>query len=238
MNWKLLAILGAASLAAACGNTASTSADGDSPAVTAPTSAPVAGGAYQVDPNHASLRWTIKHLGLSNYVASFEDFKADLVVDKENPGASTLRFTVDPKSVHTDYSGDYKATHADSPFSSWNEAIHKGFLGSDKTPEISFSSTSFALASDTEGTLTGDLTLNGVTKPVTLAVKLTGSADAHPIKQAPAVGLHAHGVVKRSDFGVATEGPLNNFLGDEVEVAFDGEFLQAPPAAAPAPAAQ
>lgn len=236
MNWKLLAIVGVAALAAACTKPATESAATSEAAVAVPTVAPVAGGAYVLDPDHSSLRWSIKHLGLSNYVASFEEFTADVTVDKENPGASSVKFSVVPGSVHTDYSGNYKASHKDSPFASWNEQITKGFLGSDKSPAFTFTSTAFALTGEKNGTVTGDLTLNGVTKPVTLTVELVGSADAHPFTQTPGLGLHAHGTVKRSDFGVATEGPLNNFLSDEVEISFDGEFVQ-PSAPAPAPAA-
>lgn len=238
MNWKLLAIVGVAALAAACTKPATESAATAETAVIVPTTAPVAGGVYVVDPNHASLRWTIKHLGLSNYVASFEDFKAEVTVDKENPGASSVKFSVVPGSIHTDFSGDFKATHKDSPFGTWNDQITKGFLGADKSPEFTFASTAFALTGETTGTVTGDLSLNGVTKPVTLTVELVGSGDAHPFTQTPAMGLHAHGVIKRSDFGVATEGPLNNFIGDDVEIAFDGEFIQPAAPAAPAAPAQ
>lgn len=236
MNWKLLAIVGVAALAAACTKPAAENAATSEPAAAIPTTAPVAGGVYVVDPQHASLRWTIKHLGLSNYVASFEDFKAEVTVDKENPAASSVKFSVVPASIHTDFSGDFKATHKDSPFATWNDQIIKGFLGADKSPEFTFTSTAFALTGEKEGTVTGDLTLNGVTKPVTLNVELLGSSDAHPFTQTPAIGLHVHGVVKRSDFDVAA--PLNNFLSDEVEIAFDGEFTQPAAPAAPAAPAQ
>ena len=230
MSWKHVAVISLAVMAAACGQPTAT----ESPAVETPapipTTAPVPSGAYDLDPNHASLTWSVKHLGLSNYTAGFATFSAQAVVDQANPGISSLSLKLDPKSVRTTYSGNYKATHKDSPFATWEEAIHKGFLGSDKTPEITFNSTGFSLTGADTGTLNGTLTMNGVTKPVSFNVTMTGQGD-HPFAGVPAFGVHAEGVIKRSDFEIAQG--LNAALSDEVVISFDGEFLQPPPPAAP-----
>lgn len=232
MRWKLLAMIGAAALAAACTPPKATEAPAAQTTVAAPTTAPVASGTYNLDPNHASLLWTIKHLGLSNYKAGFAKFSAEAVIDQANPSASKVSLKLDPSSVRTTYSGNYKATHKESKFATWEEEIYKGFLGADKSPEVTFTSTSFSLTAADKGTLTGDLTLNGVTKPVTFDLTLTGSGD-HPFAGVPAFGMHAQGALKRSDFGIAPG--LDAALSDEVSLEFDGEFLQQPPAATPAP---
>lgn len=185
--------------------------------------APVPAGVYKVDPNHASIGWSIKHLGLSNYHARFAKFDAEVSVDQANPAASKLSFKLDPASVRTDYSGDYQATHKGSPFKTWEEAIAKGFLGADKTPQITFTSSAFKLDGENQGVVTGELTMNGVTKPVSFTVALTGAGE-HPFAKKAAFGIAAAGVVKRSDFGVAQQ--LNAALGDEVAIEFNGEFLK------------
>ena len=74
------------------------------------------------------------------------------------------------------------------------------------------------------GTLTGDLTLHGVTKPVTLALRLNG-AGPHPMRKVPAIGFTATGTVKRSEFGVAAYVPM---VGDDLEVRIEVEAAQAP----------
>lgn len=230
MPWKHIAVISLAALAAACSQPKAT----ESPAVEAPpaipTTAPVPSGTYNLDPNHASITWSVKHLGLSNYIASFSKFSAQAVIDQANPTVSSLTFKLDPKSVRTTFSGNYKASHKDSPFTTWEEAIHKGFLGSDKTPEVTFASTGFRLTGVDKGALNGNLTLNGITKPISFDLTMTGQGD-HPFLGSPAFGVHAEGVIKRSDFDIAQG--LNAALSDEVVISFDGEFLQPPPPAAP-----
>jgi len=230
MHWKHILVISAAALAAACNQPAATEPAAAPAVEPVPTTAPVPSGVYNLDPNHASLSWSVKHLGLSNYTAGFDTFGAQITVDQANPGASTLSLTIDPASVRTTYSGDFKATHKDSPFATWEEQIGKGFLGADKTPEVTFVSNGFSLTGAETGTLTGDLTLNGVTKPVTLDVSLTGQGE-HFFAKVPAFGIRAEGVIKRSDFGVAEA--LNAALSDEVAIRFDGEFIQQAAPAAP-----
>jgi len=181
-------------------------------------------GAYKNDPYHSSLTFKILHMGLSNYTARFTKFDAALNLDAAKLGSSSVTVNIDPTSVRTDYSGDFKAGHKDSPFKSFDEEIARSdkFLNTDKFPTITFKSTKVA---QTDKTLkvTGDLTFLGVTKPVTLLGSVVGSVEKHPYMNKGVVGFSATGTVKRSEWGmVGTQA----FLGDDVTIIFEGEFDQ------------
>jgi polyisoprenoid-binding protein YceI len=182
-------------------------------------------GAYKLDPNHASLVFKIDHFGLSHYTARFTKFDASLELDPAKLAASSVTLTIDPKSVKTDYAGDFKAGHKDSPFATFEEEIARGdkFLNGDKFPAITFKSTKVVPAG--KGfKVTGDLTFLGVTKPVTLDGEVVGSIEKHPYMGVGVVGFSAHGTFKRSEWGMTG---TQMFLGDDVTIIFDGEFDQA-----------
>lgn len=242
MQIKFLAAVGFAALAMACTPPTAKTPAPEPAAPPAPVALQVPSGEYAIDPTHASLRFDILHLGLAEYNARLTKFDAKLKLDAANPSASSLSFTADAASVRTDYPGNFQATHKGSPFKTWDEAVAKQFLGAEKQPQITFTSTSFTQDGGNKGTLTGDLTIGGVTKPATFEIELSGQLAEHPFTKAPALGFEAEGTIKRSDYGIATEGGLNGALGDEIEIEFNGEFMgQTPPpvlAPAPAPAAQ
>jgi len=191
-------------------------------------------GVYKVDPNHASLHFSVTHLGVSNYVMRFTDFDVTVDLNPSDLQASSVKMTIDPASIRTDFSGDYKGTHPDSPFDTWDESLAKSedFLNADAYPAITFTSTNVELSD--EGTLrvTGDLELRGETRPVTLDVSVVGSMYTHPLLGVGLVGFSAMGSFDRSDFGVThlLEPPL---VGDTVTLYFEGEFLQEQQGAAP-----
>lgn len=184
-------------------------------------------GQYRVDPNHASLSFTVNHLGLSNYVAWFTDFDIAIRLDPANLASSSVEVSIDPTSITTDYSGDYKATHKDSPFKSWNEdlALSPKFFNARQHPQIKFVSTKVDPTGKTTAKIHGDLSLLGQTHPVVLDARVTGSAAKHPFAGIGAIGFSAVGHFKRSDFG------MNHLLqplliGDQVTIRFEGEFRQ------------
>ena len=182
-------------------------------------------GAYKVDPNHASLTFKIDHFGLSHYTARFTKFDASLQLDPAKLGNSTVTLTVDPKSVKTDFPGDFKAGHKDSPFNTFDEEIARGekFLNADKFPEISFKSTKVT-GEGKNFKVTGDLTFLGQTHPVTLDAEVVGSIEKHPYMGVGVVGFSAQGKFKRSEWGMTG---TQMFLGDDVTILFEGEFDQA-----------
>ena len=182
-------------------------------------------GNYKLDPDHASLTFKILHFGLSNYTARFTKFDASLSLDPANLTNSTVNATVDPASVRTDYSGDFKAGHKDSPYRSFDEEIGKGaqFLNDGKFPTITFKSTSVKLGPNEHLAVTGSLTFLGVTKPVTLDASIVGSIEKHPFTGKGVIGFSAITKFKRSEWGMTG---TQAFLGDEVTIIFEGEFDQ------------
>ena len=178
----------------------------------APIDAPA--GEYVLDKTHASLTWKVKHLGLSNYTARFASFDSVLVLDPKTPTKSTISVTIDPKSVKTDFPFPEKED--------FDKVIAEKFLGAGQHPTITFQSTDLKATGPKTGKLSGNLTLMGVTKPVTFDVVLNG-AMVHPFRKIPVVGFTATGSFKRSDFGSsALQGPI----GDEITVIVEAEFFK------------
>ena len=186
-------------------------------------------GRYGHDPAHANLQFSVLHMGLTNYVAGFTDYKVDLQLDSTNPTASSVTVSINPSSIRTDYSGDYKATHPSSAFSTWEEdlAMSDKFFNATAHPEIRFQSTSVTAVDGGPMQIVGDLTLLGETHPVTLIGKLVGSTEQHPFTNKGALGLSVTGTFKRSVFGMdhLLSPPL---VGDDVTISFEGEMHPAP----------
>ncbi len=172
-------------------------------------------GHYQMDKRHASIVWRVSHFGLSHYPARFTRFDVDLNFDAKNPQNSTLAVSIDPMSIHTEFPAP-----EEEDFDAVLGSDEKWFNGGTfKT--ITFKSTSITLTGPNKGTVTGDLTLLGVTKPVTLDVTLNGVYKSHPMAGVPALGFSARTTVKRSDFGMSTFVP---YVGDDVDVIIEAEF--------------
>ncbi len=186
----------------------------------------VAAANYSLEKTHAFMTVTVGHNGgITQYRISFTDFDGDLAFDPETPENSSLTFTINPMSVETNYPGDYKAGHANSQWESWNEDVSRDakWLNADEHPEIKFVSTQITRTDDLAGTVTGDLTLLGVTKPVSMDVTYNGVANPPWFEGRDVIGFDASTKVIRSEFGMGAYIPN---IGDEVTVEFSGEFLQ------------
>ena len=181
-------------------------------------------GTYKNDPLHSSLTFKIDHMGLSHYTARFTKFNAMLDLDPAKLANSSVTVNIDPTSVRTDYSGDFKAAQKDSPYKTFDEQIARDnkFLNADKFSTVTFKSAKVVQTGETLK-ITGDLTFLGVTKPVTLLGNVVGSVEKHPFLGKGVVGFSATGTVKRSDWGMIG---TQSFLGDEVTIIFEGEFDQ------------
>jgi polyisoprenoid-binding protein YceI len=176
----------------------------------APVDAPA--GTYALDKAHASLTWRVDHLGLSMYTARFTDFDASINLDPANPTRSTVNVTINPASVRTDF-----------PFADktdFDRKVAEEILMAKEHPEIRFQSTELRATGPTAGRMTGNLTFMGVTRPVTLDVRLN-AARPNPFTQVPTLGFSATGKVKRSEFGSTAYAPG---IGDEVELVIEAEF--------------
>ncbi|GGX55708.1 polyisoprenoid-binding protein [Litorimonas cladophorae] len=170
-------------------------------------------GAYVLDPAHASVNWSLSHSGLSFYTARFDDISGALDFNPNDPTASRVDIRIDPISVST---GDPE----------WDDTLGTDgkYFDGEKHPEIRFISTSAVKATDSTGTVTGDLTLRGITKPVTLDVTYNGSGKSfgHP---GATLGFSATAKIRRSDWGMDY---LTNFgIGDEVTLQIQAEFNEA-----------
>jgi polyisoprenoid-binding protein YceI len=166
-------------------------------------------GAYEIDKAHTRITWKLSHLGTSWYNGWFKTFDAKLNFDPAAPEKSTLEATVDTTSVTT----------LDPKFD--EEIASAKFLDASKTPVITFKATGLTKTGDTTGTMTGDLTLHGVTKPVTFDVTFVGGMQS-PMKNAYVIGFSATTTFKRSEFGIMEY--IDFGLGDDVTVTVDTEF--------------
>ena len=175
-----------------------------------------AAGTYAMDRTHASLTWKVPHLGLSNYTARFTKFDATLTIDPAKPEDGKLAVTIDPTSVRTDY-----------PFAERKDFDKEltedaRFFNTPKFAALTFTSTKIARTGENTADVTGDLTLLGVTKPVTIAVTLNGARE-HPALKKPALGFSGVAKLKRTDFGMSALVPL---VGDEVTLLIEAEFVK------------
>ncbi len=169
------------------------------------------GGHYTIDKSHAKIVFSINHLGFSTYYGIFNDFAGSLDFDSAAPAKSALSVTINVAGIVTT---DRKL---DANLKS------EAFFDVAKFPKATFKSTSIELTGEGTGKLTGDLTLHGVTKPVTLDVTFNGSGTP-PMSKAYVVGFDAVGTLKRSDFGIKNFVP---FVGDDVKLLISCEFDRA-----------
>jgi polyisoprenoid-binding protein YceI len=191
----------------------------------APIAADIPAGAYTLDRAHASLIFRVDHLGFSRYTASFGRREAELQLDPANLSSARVVARIDPRSL----------TLENPPVGFLEALLGAQWLDAARYPEISFRSTGVALTGRNAARITGDLTLHGVTRPVTLAATFNGGYAGHPLDPNARIGFSARGAFKRSDFGIALGiPPAGSSMGvsDEVEVIIEAEF-NGPPWTAP-----
>ncbi|MCJ2069151.1 YceI family protein [Methylobacterium sp. J-030] len=179
-------------------------------AQTPPTRDPaqIQAGTYAVDPAHTQVGWRVSHMGFSNYAGGFSDVSGTLALQPTNPAAAKLAVKIPVASVATTSA---KLT---------DELKGDQWLDAAKFPDMTFVSTKVVPAGKDHAKVTGDLTLHGVTKPVTLDVALVG-AGVNPLSKKVTVGFEATGTLKRSEFGVKTYVPL---IGDDLHLTIAGAF--------------
>jgi polyisoprenoid-binding protein YceI len=163
-------------------------------------------GHYRLDPAHTSIIARVRHLGVSNFTVRFDRMQGDFTWDPEHPEAVKLQASVDVTSL--DVGADYSRKFADD------------FLNAKVFGQATFIATSLVPSADGKtGTLTGDLTLMGVTKPVTFDVTFVGVGHGLPF--GTLAGFSATTTIRRSDFGSHY---VLAFVGDEVSLDIEAEF--------------
>ena len=179
-----------------------------SPVVVADTSG-VPSGTYSVDPQHGYILFSYSHFGLSNPQVGFNKFDATLDLDADNPEDSEINVTIDVNSI-------------DSRVPVFNDHLRgDDFFQAEQYPNISFVATSIESKGDSNYTLTGDLTMKGVTKPITLDASIV--ATMHPFREIPVVGVSASGQLKRSEWDLGKYAPS---VSDEVTLSIEVEMLK------------
>jgi polyisoprenoid-binding protein YceI len=167
----------------------------------------VTAGNYATDPGHTLIGWRVSHFGFNDYFGIFGDATGTLSLDPANPNAAKVDIIVPVSKVTTASAG--LTGHL---LRAGKDGGKPDFFGPSPA-DAKFVSTKVE-ASGTTAKITGDLTLNGVTKPVTLDAKFSGAGN-NPYNKKATVGFHATTTIKRSDFGVNYGIPV---VSDEVQL--------------------
>lgn len=170
--------------------------------------ADVQAGDFTVDTNHTQVGFTVSHLGFSNFSGRLSEVTGTLSLAGGDHSGSKLSVTIPAKTFNTPVD---KLT---------GELVQPDWFDAQKYPAITFTSTKVTPTGPDSATITGDLTLHGVTKPITLTAHFIGAGPS-PMTKAYTVGFDATGTVKRSEFGVTKFVP---FVSDEVELTLHGAF--------------
>lgn len=196
-RWMVLAV-GVAAVAGGAAQAAQTWTD----------PADVRAGTYAVEPEHTQIVWGVSHFGLTTFYGTFSGVSGRLTVDPKNPGASTLSVSVPVASVLST--------------SAKLDGMLKGpaWFDGKKYPVLNFVSTKVTQTGAGTARVDGTLTMHGVSKPETLAVKFNGAA-INPIDHSYSIGFEASGTVRRSEFGVTAYVPV---VGDDVTLMISGAF--------------
>jgi polyisoprenoid-binding protein YceI len=156
---------------------------------------------FNVEPTHTFPRFSYNHLGYSVQLSRFDKTSGKVVFDKAAKTGS-VDITIDTKSVSTGAA-------------TFNEHIQgEDFLDTAKHPTATFKSTKVVFEGDKPAMIEGNLTLKGITKPVTLTVT-SFQAMPHPMVKKDAIGANAFTTVKRTDFNMGKNVP---YVGDEVRI--------------------
>lgn len=157
---------------------------------------------YKLDPGHTMVLFSWNHFGFSNPTANFGQVDGTLVYDEKDPSKATVEATLPLSGLDTFVPKlDEHLKSAD-------------FFDAAKYPTVTFKSTKVTPAGKGKLKVTGDLTVHGVTKPVTLDVTLNG-VGPHPMTKVQSVGFDATAMIKRSDFGVGAYVPN---VSDEIKI--------------------
>ncbi|HKL55726.1 MAG: YceI family protein [Roseovarius sp.] len=158
---------------------------------------------YTLDPSHSQVVFSYDHLGFSTTYGMFSGFEGEIMFDQDDPANSSVNVSIPVRSMLTGWEKRFQHFMSDD------------FFGAAEGDMVTFTSTGIEVTGDTTADITGDLTMNGVTKSVVLAAELNKS-DGHPMKDGQAwAGFDATTTLKRSEYGMDFAVPA---VSDEVEV--------------------
>ncbi len=167
--------------------------------------------AWTIDPSHSQIVFSYNHLGYSTNYGMFSGFEGQIQFDQADPAASSVTVSFPVRSMLTGWQERFD--HFMSP----------DFFDAAEDEMVTFTSTSIEVTGETTAKITGDLTLNGVTKPVILDAVMNQVGD-HPMEKKPWAGFSATTTVLRSDFNVGAFAP---FVSDEIAIKLSVEASKA-----------
>jgi polyisoprenoid-binding protein YceI len=169
---------------------------------------------WQFDPFHTQVEFAAKHLGMMTVRGHFPELTATGFIDPDHPEASTVDVTIQTASIRT------HNPQRDNDLRSSN------FLEVDKYPTIHFKSTKIEQTRHDRYRMTGDLTIKGNTKPVTLAVVKYG--EFNDPQMGHRIGYSAQTQINRKEFGLTFNMMLDGkwIVSDEVDIFIEGEFVE------------
>ena len=189
-------------------------AQGDAELPGAPDPERITGGTYIADPGHSLVEFEVSHFGFNEYFGIFGDVAGTLELDPANPEAAKVDVTIPIASVTTASKG--LTAHL---LRAGKDGAAPDFFGPEPAP-ARFVSKAVSVT-ELEAQITGDLTINGITKEVTLYAEFTG-AGINPFNKKETVGFEAETTITRSDFGVNYGlGLISDEVELEISVAFE-----------------
>jgi len=179
----------------------------------------VTAGSYSVDPNHTLVQWDLDHMGFTPYFGLFGDITGKLTLDPAKLSAAQVSVTI-PVAKITTVNPALNAHLLKAPATPGGKPDFFGPSPADAT----FTSTAVAPTGAQTAKVTGNLTLNGVTKPVTLDVAFYGAGKTPPqMGGKEGLGFTAKGVIQRSAFGLGYGVPM---VGDDVTLKIAAAFIK------------
>lgn len=172
---------------------------------------------WQFDPYHTQVEFAAKHLGMMTVRGNFLDVTANGYIDPDHPEASTVDITMQSASIRTHH------PQRDNDLRSSN------FLDAEHYPTITFKSTKIERTGQDTYDMTGDLTIKGTTRPVTLHVVNYG--EFNDPMMGHRIGYSAEGKINRKDFGMNFNMLLDGkwIVSDDVQILIEGEFVEKKP---------
>ena len=167
--------------------------------------------AYVLDASHSQVVFSYNHLGYSTSYGMFSGFEGEIMFDAEDPAASSVSVSMPTRSMLTGWQARFE------------HFMSEDFFGADEADMITFTSTGIEVTGENTALITGDLTMNDVTKEVVLDARLN-LANTHPMAGKPWAGFEATANILRSDFGLDMFTP---FVGDEVALMISVEAMKA-----------
>jgi polyisoprenoid-binding protein YceI len=180
-------------------------------AATLATSVAASAEKYVLDPSHSQVVFTYNHLGFSTTTGMFSGFEGEIDFNADDPATSSVSVSLPVSAMFTGWE------ERDAHFKT------EDFFGIEESDTVTFDSTGIEVTGEDTAEITGDLTMNGVTKEVVLDAKLN-TMGMHPMEEKEWAGFDATTTLLRSDFDMGMFAP---YVSDEVEVEISIEAMKA-----------